>query len=45
MRRTQSKACPEPTTGLATARTARTQRHYIEMLIAIPKPGYLSSYM
>jgi len=31
-------------TGLAAARPARTQLHYIEMLIAIPMPGYLSLY-
>jgi hypothetical protein len=37
-------ASTEPTTGLAAARPARTQLHYIEMLIAIPMPGYLSSY-
>ena len=37
-------ASTEPTTGLAAARPARTQLHYIEMLMAIPMPGYLSSY-
>jgi hypothetical protein len=35
----------EPATGLAAARPVRSQRHYIEMLIAIPMPGYLLSYM
>jgi hypothetical protein len=37
-------ASTEPTTGLVTSGLARAQRHYIEMLIAIPMPGYLSSY-
>ncbi len=37
-------ASTQPTTGLVTARTARTQRHYIEMLTAIPMPGYLLLY-
>jgi hypothetical protein len=37
-------ASTQRATGLAAARPARTQRLYIEMLTAIPMPGYLSSY-